>query len=393
MPQQSKRQTRQLVFFWAIVLGALAVIFVVNRRVRDRGASLSEDGTELLRGALRRLAANPDTLSMTMGPGTQNERQLRHANASLVGRVDVLALGQSDADHMSQAFFGNGVRFYNGFISNSFFAYQYEVFEDVVEATGVPQLVLLDVSSGYMLQSGDEPAFDLPASDPLWWAGAPYRAGKAKNPAWYNDIDSLLSLQQTELTLRSLRPMLVAPANAAHSSEPDVDTGAPFLDVARTATSNVHRWLADGSRVYPGEVDGVLVPRGQPRVEVATGDRHFNAARLPVLEAMVSRLRNAGAEVVMYSPPLQPLVFADGTQTPLVLDAESDLRVVASRAGVDYCGLGMEAASVGCRPSDFYDELHISRQCDQMVIRKLASGCAAKSAALLRRLTAAVFTD
>lgn len=386
MTALASRPMWKLAAFSTFVVGSLASIFTINRRVRDREAALTDSSNVALRDALRRLAAGRDALAMTMGPDTRNERQLRHVNASIIGPIDVLVLGQSDADHMSQTSFADGVRFYNGFISNSYFTYQYEVFDDIVTASGAPRVVLLDLRSGYMLSDGDEPPFDAPANDPRWWAGAPYRLGLAALTPWYRDVDSLLSLQQTMLSIEALWAQHLARGAAPHAGEPDVDTGAPFLDVAAHAKSGVHRWLADGSRVYPGEVDGVLVPRGQGRVEEARGPRRVNTARLPILESMLRKLQSTGTEVVAYSPPLQPRVFEDPTQAPLVLGAESVLREASARAGVDYCGLGTEARRVGCDPQDFYDELHVSRHCDARVLHELATGCTPRVRKLLHGL-------
>ncbi len=87
---------------------------------------------------------------------------------------------------------------------------------------------------------------------------------------------------------------------------PDPDTGAPFLAVDRSRPSSSNRWLADGSRVYPGEVNAVLVPRGQGRPEEATGARRVSDVRIQVLEAYVRRLMASGVTLILCAPPLRP---------------------------------------------------------------------------------------
>lgn len=391
MPRQSAQETRKLVAFVATVLVGVVAAWFANRTVRDRESADSPVGFEQLFAALTRLNHDPAHLSMTMGPSTVDERRLRHANARIRGAVDVLVLGQSDADHMSQTFFRDDVRFYNGFISNSFFTYQCEVFDDLVAAHGVPRLVLYDVRSSFLLNTGAEPFNDTPPADTAWWAGPLFRTGKAPHGPIYADLDSLLSLQQSELTLKWVGRQF----ETKHPPmEIDVDTGAPYLTVDKNLASTGHRWLADGSRVYPREVNGVLVPRGQAHIEEATGDRKLNVARLKPLEASLRGLVDQGATVIVYSPPLQPRVFEDGTQAPLLREAGARLREITTRVGVDYCDLSMDAEATGCVAADHYDELHISRHCNKMVIRKLATGCAPRAEKVLRGVIApSILTD
>jgi hypothetical protein len=396
MAKLDPAQKKKLLVFVALVVTAVLALWRVNRTVRDREAALSDGGNEQLRSGLERVARAPKKLALTMNPGTPGERQLRHVNAYIVGKVDVLALGQSDADHMSQTFFPENVHFYNAFLSNSYFAYQYEAFRDLVNAQGVPSLVLFDVRSGLILVAGVEPTWD-PADaktkENVWWAGPPFHYGKATAPPWYTEVDSLLSLQQTELTLQSLRAQVrpAAPGKdgakrVTTSDGADVDTGAPFQVVAANAISSMHRWLFDGSRVYPGEHDGILVPRNQVRVEEASGDRHVNEERIARVDEYLRRMLESGTTIIMYSPPLQRRVFEDPKQAPSIRASGERLRAMAEKNGVDYCDLSLEADSVGCTASDFYDELHISRHCNQRIIKKLATDCAPRAGKKLRAL-------
>ncbi len=390
MADLSTAQRKKLTVFVAIVVMAVATLWRVNRRFSEREAALSEGGTSVLRSGLERVAQAPSKLALTMRPGTPQERQLRHINAHLVGQVDVLVIGQSDADHMSQTFFRNDVHFYNAFISNSYLGYQYEAFRDVVDAQSVPQLVLFDVRSGLILVAGAEPRWE--AVGDVWWAGAPYHQAHGPAPRWYKDIDSHLSLQQTEASFEALRAqtrwaeqtrknnMTLAPGDA------DPDTGGPFEVVLAHAVSSSHRWLFDGSRVYPNEHDAILVPRGQDHVEEASGEREVNESRIAALDDYLARIVATGTTVIMYSPPLQPRVFEDARQTPFVRASSARVRHVAEMRDVDYCDLSLDANAVGCVPGDFYDELHISRHCNERVVRKLATGCAPRAGEKLRKL-------
>jgi hypothetical protein len=395
MAKLDPAQKKKLLVFVALVVTAVLALWRVNRTVRDREAALSDGGNDQLRSALERVARDPKKLALTMYPGTPGERQLRHVNAHIVGKVDVVVIGQSDADHMSQAFFPENVHFYNAFLSNSYLAYQYEAFRDLVDAQGVPSLVLVDVRSGLILLAGPEPTWD--SNENVWWAGPPFHRGKAAAPSWYTEVDSLLSLQQTELTLKSLRAQMRpgaagkdgaggGAAGGAAGDGADVDTGAPFRVVAANATSSMHRWLFDGSRVYPGEHQGTLVPRNQVRVEEASGDRHVNEGRIAAVDEYLRRMLESGTTIIMYSPPLQPRVFNDPRQAPSIRASGERLRAMAEKNGVDYCDLSFEADAVGCTVTDFYDELHISRHCNQRIIKKLATDCAPRAGKKLRAL-------
>jgi hypothetical protein len=384
MPAQTASQIRKLVVFVTLVVALLAAIWHANRTTRDQSAAQTSSGSAQLREALQRLAHLPDRASLTMNPGPVNERQLRHVNAPLVGKVDVLVLGQSDADHMSQTFFRKGVRFYNGFLSNSFFAYHFEVFDDIVRAGGVPRLVLYDARCLTLVKEGDEPGYDTPPQDPIWWAGAPFRHKAQPQPPWYRDLDSLLSLQQTELTLQTWQDERQARQTVA---DLDKDTGASFRVVDRHVTSKVHRWLADGSRVYPGELDGVLSTRGSVRIEDAQGERKLNPQRAAMLEAFVRRMAATGTTVVLYSPPIDPRALTPGLSLQMA-GAGRAAAQVANRLGVDYCDLTLQAREIGCQDNDFYDQTHLSRACNRGIVHKLVSRCAPKTQQLLRDLVA-----
>lgn len=375
-PSQTRTQTLQLAAFVLLVTGCLGVIHRENKRIRDRELTLSaEGGDERVRRALEKLASDSTRrLGMTIGSGPVTERPVRHLYAQLIAAPEVMALGQSDADHMSATFFRDGARFYNGFVSNSFFAYQYEVFEEIAAAHGVPKLVLFDVSSGYLLQEGPEPAYDTKKDDPVWWAGPPYALGAPAPQPWYREVDSLLSLDQTELTVRWHVGRWRARDAAVQA---DVDTGEPYKLIPVTIASGVHRWLADGSRCYANERDGVLVPRGQPRVEIARGDRRLNEVRLAALAGYLDRLKRSGTTVIVYAPPLQPRVFEDAAQAPIVATYDQRMRALTTQKGLDFCNFTTQAAAIGCVAGDFYDELHISRHCDARVVRAIvSSGCA-----------------
>jgi len=392
MPRLSSDHTRKLVTLVALVVGILLGIYFTNRAVRDRESALSQGGNARLRSALERMRRSPDRLAMTMTAGLPDERLLRRIDVHMIGRVDVLVIGQSDADHMSATFFKEGVGFYNGFLSSSFFAYQYEVFDEIARARGTPQIVLFDIRSGYLLTAGDEPSYDAPADDKVWWAGPPWSRGETSTP-WYRDIDSLLSLQQTEFTARFVAAECErrrAPTTADEDGE-----GSAFRVVPQGVPWGEHRWLPDGSRLYPGEVEGVLVPGAQDRIVYSTGDRELNAARVERLGEYLDRLSRAGAKVIAYSPPLGPRVFE---QVPPPLEAlrsmDAAVREVIERRRIDYCDLTTEAAALGCGAGDFFDAIHLSRACNRRVVRRLANGCASRAGAALRAMLAdAVLRD
>jgi len=313
---------------------------------------------------------------------------MRHVNAGIISKVDVIELGQSDGDHMSQTFFRDDVHFYNGFISNSFFVYHYELFLDVAAAHGVPSLVLYDIGSGYILRHEPEPEWDTPKESPVWWGFPPFHLGKAQPLPWYRDIPSLLSLPQTELTLTWLDHQLPhsAPPPSPESNVTETDNGQQFRCVDLNKPSQMYRWLADGSRVYHGEVGGVFAPPGQVRIEKGVGDRYINPDRVKVLDWVLAQLAATGTKVIVYSPPVHPAVLADGKQLAPLKAAGDAVRAVAEKNGLDFCDLAAEATTLGCGLGDFSDELHISRHCNERVIRRLATGCAPRAGALLKQM-------
>lgn len=376
MANLSSAHARRLVLFIALVVGLLAIVYRINARIRDKESALA-GGNARLRAALERLQRDPANLSMTMGPGLPDERQLRHVNAYLVPHADVVVLGQSDCDHVSASFFRPGVRFYNGFVSSSYLAYQYEVLEELADASGMPDLVLLDARSGYFLSEGPEPSWEQPADDPLWaWAGPPRSRGIV-DPPLFHDVDSLLSLQQTELSARWLVARY-APRKASTRPTADEDSGAPYLTVSAAKASSAHRWLADGSRVYPGEVNGVLVPLYKPSLTDELGDRKVNRRRVDVLGEFLDKLRARNVDVIVYVPPILPRVFAqEPKQVDNVHALAAALRAVVEARGYDFCDVAADAEAIGCTVAEFYDEHHIGRGCSRKVMRHLAaSGCA-----------------
>ncbi len=390
MARLSPDHTRRLLVFIAVVLAVLAPIYALNRKVKDDESALSLGGNAQLRTALERLQSDPAGLAMTMGPSLFDERHMRQVNARIIPHVDVLVIGQSDADHISGTFFRPGVGFYNGFVSNSHLAYQYEVFEEVSAARGMPDLVLFDVRSGLLLLGGDEPSWDTPA-DKLWWDGPPKSRGEVKTH-WYREIDSLLSLQQTELTARSLW----ARYTLRHSSAaPDADSGASYLVVPANKPSGSHRWLGDGSRIYPGEVNGVLVPRFGAGIGEAIGVRKVNPKRLAVVAELLDKFRERGANVIVYVPPVNPRAFEqDPRQVGYIHELATALRETADKRGFDFCDFGADAVALGCKESDFYDELHVGRGCGRRVIGAMATECAKRFGPKLRdKLAESVLRD
>jgi hypothetical protein len=312
-----------------------------------------------------------------MGQGFFSERQGRHIFAGFVGPVDVLVLGQSDADHMSETSFRPEVRFYNGFLSNSPMVYQEEVLDELVQHTGQrPKLILVDVRAAVFLREGDEPGEKIPKDDARFtnqWGG-PWGT-PPKPPPWYSDIDSMLSLQQTEL---SLNAMGIHPEHFFDKSE---DSPKAFTIVPRSQTVDAYRLLGDGSRSYPKESsDGVLVPRGV-RGEEQTEMVHPNANRLSRLRSFLRKLA-PGSTVVVYSPPTKPDAYDERTM-PLQQSVLGQIAQAAALEGVSYCNLSHSAKIIGCTEADFFDELHISRACDDRVLHTLAD-CAPRASAILR---------
>ncbi len=387
MPPQSPLETKKLIVFAALVTGLLGVILAANVAVRGRTSGYAEGAGTPRRAGLERLNANPDKCAMTADPAPDNERPMRHVNAGLIDKVDVLVLGQSDADHMSRDFFRDDVHFYNGFISNSYFVYHYELYLDLVEAHGVPPLVLYDVGSGYIHSESEEPEWDTPAKSPLWWGFPPFHLGKAQPLPWYKDIPSLLSLAQSQLTLTWLEHQLPQ-SRAAHGTGGEgalqSDNGELYRCVDLHKPSMMNRWMADGSRIYREERDAVFAPTGPVSIEKARGDRKINPTRLRGLDFSLGQIVAKGSKVIVYSPPVHPQVFDEPKQVGIVARSGAAVREVAEKYGLDYCDLTTEAASLGCGPRDFYDELHLSRHCNQMIVKRLASGCAPRAGAALR---------
>jgi hypothetical protein len=388
MPPLGREDVRKLRLFVAVVVGLLAVILAANVAVHDRTSLLVEGAGTPMRAGLERLAANPTVCAMTMLPSPDKERPMRHANAALVGKLDVLVLGQSDADHMSKTFFKDSVAFYNGFVSNSYYVLEYEVFEDLVALHGAPKLVLFDARSGFVLRPFPEPGWDSPPKDdPIWWGFPPFHLGRPKPPPWYKDIPSLLSLAQTELTLTWLSNQLPArtpPSSGAGAAQ--TDNGDQFRCVPITQKSKMNRWLADGSRVYEDELDGVLVSRGAVHIDDSVGKREVNDSRLVGLEFVLSHIQQEGSTIIVYAPPINPVAFDDPRNAPALRAAAARIKGVTDRLGIDYCDLTAAAATIGCTASDFADELHVSRHCDARVVRQLALGCAPRAGGMLKEM-------
>jgi hypothetical protein len=377
-------EKKKLAVFVALVVLGVSLVWRGNRWVRDREAQLTQDAGADVLHALQTLLADPAHASMTMGKGFFAERQGRHVYARLLAPVDVMVLGHSDADHMSQTSFRPGVRFYNGFLSNSHLVYQAEVFDELVAHTGhVPKLVLVDVRSTFYLREGDEPGEEIPDKDTRFtngWGGR-WETGPIKAPAWYADFDSMLSLQQTLATLQWVGrhiPGLDRPP-------PTGDTTDPYHILPRAAKSDAYRMLADGSRVYPGEVEGVIVPRGiqgeDPKEEVRA-----NEVRLRRLDSFLRKLAKA-TTVIVYSPPLKPSVSVDPRVAKLRLYLLGRVAKIAAQVGVDYYDMSLLAAQVGCDEHDFYDELHISRHCNDRLLHALPQHAPRAGAKLGEALT------
>jgi hypothetical protein len=388
MASQDPALTKKLQVFLGLVVGSLGIVLAANVAIRSRTSAFSEGAGTPRRAGLERLWANPTRCAMTMEPSPDNERPMRHVNAGIIGPVDVLELGQSDADHVSSTFFKEGVRFYNGFLSNSYFVYHYEVFDDLVAAHGPPKLVLYDVRSGYLLRDATEPAWDTPGNSPLWWGFPPFHTGKPAPLPWYRDIPSLLSLAQTELTLTWLKNQLPVHASGPVSTDTEKDDGKQFRCVDLTKKSSMYRWMADGSRIYQGELDGKLAPHGPIHVSEAVGDRHVNETRPVQLDWVLGKILERGTKVILYSPPIHPASYVDPRQIPAIKASGAALQRVADKYGIDYCDLTLLADDLGCTNEDFSDELHVSRRCDRLVMKRLATSCAPKAGPMLRGMLA-----
>lgn len=223
----------------------------------------------------------------------------------------------------------------------------------------------------------------LAAGQPQVARTAPLSLGQDRAP-WYRDIPSLLSVAQTEQTLTKLATSLHAKPPKHDTDVSNVDTGEQFRCVSAAVPAKMYRWLADGSRVYEGEVNGVLAPPLPLRINNAVGDRHPNAERLLGLDFIVRKIEEDGAKVIVYSSPVHPRSYDDPKQARAIEAFGAAVRAVTDRHGVDYCGLAMKANEIGCLPSDFADELHISRHCNERIVRELALGCAPRAGPLLR---------
>jgi hypothetical protein len=372
--------TRKLVIFLAVVFSWCAGIFVMNETLNARESAFSAAGSAELRAGLEKVHANPGRLGMTMDPQCIPERELRKVNSRIIDPPDVVELGMSDADHMSGTFFRDDVRFYNSFISNSFYAYQYEAFEELLDK-GAPKLVLDDVRSGYLMYEGPEPAYDAPPDDPVWWCGVPH--SNLAPTRTLGDVASLLSLNQTESSLATL--LRWARQSRSGGAE-EADDGEQYRAVLASPPSKMNRWLADGSRVYVGEHDGVLVPRGQERVEEQRGERRVNESRLAMLETYIKRIAHEVPDVILYSPPVSYTVLEDPRQPGYMAELSAKLHAMAARQGVDYCDLSTRWSAIGCTREDFYDEIHLSRHCNERVVRALATGCAPKAGPKLAKM-------
>jgi len=385
--QENATSKKKLVAFVGLVVVACAAIVYLNRHVATRESVDDPEERTKLAAALGRLVSEPKLHAIKLTPGAAAERVLRHLHVPLLSAVDVLVLGQSDADHLSSELFRDDVHFYNGFISNSFFAYQYEVYESLSSRGVTPQVVLWDVRSGYVLQQGEgpaEPPFEAPSSDARWFAGPPFRGGvtQVSLPIW-SQMDSLLSLRQTQHSL-----VVLSTPRSAETAGKTAPALSGFELVPRWPVATVHRWLADGTRVYPGELDGRLAPRAQPAPNVteAVGRRIVRTAEAEAFGAYVARVVAAGSRVIAYAPPIHPLSYADPAQRLPLAAFDEKMKAVLGAQHVDFCNLTTEATRIGCQDADFYDELHISRACNEKVLRSLVSGCAPLAEGVLRPL-------
>lgn len=376
------KQRNRLVGFVAFVCACTAGIGYANYRIKLREQG-SESG-KAIREKLKTLERDPFKWTITSAPGPITERVMRAEWAHVLpARVDVMSLGQSDADHMSGTFFKEPSHFYNGFVSNSYFAYQWEVFDEVSKNGSTPKIVLWTVRSGNFAEVHREPQYEERPDDPVWWAGAPFFNGANTMPPWYKDVPSLLSLAQTEFTFRTLLTDFRArKQNVAIGT----DNGQSYVLLPADQASISHRWLSDGSRVYPKEVSGKLVPRGQPFPEETRGDRKLNESSVVMLDAYLGRFAAVGTKVVLYTPPLSALAIEDKTQWKLFAEFDRRVREISERRGVDFCDMTTVGAQMGCTVDDYYDELHISRHCNERALHEIVSGCAPRVGPELRAM-------
>ena len=368
------------VAFVAIVCAATGGLLALNQRVKVRttGSDTSSD----LFAPLSALAREPLRYGLTMVPDARAERRLRWTWAPILpAGLDVVVLGQSDADHMSATFFRKPERFYNGFVSSAHFAYQWEVLDALLRRANVPKMILWDVRSGEMLEPHIDPPYDGPADAPGFFAGPLFVRGAPSVPRWYDDLPSLLSLAQTKFTLTALWN---ESGFRRRSVQIGADDGKPFVLLPAGVASTSHRWLSDGSRVYPAEVNGKLVPRRQPGLEEARGERVVNEASIERFDDMLGKAEKAGIPVIVYAPPLRPLAADSPSQQGAYAAFEAQTRAVTEKHGVDFCNLTKRANDIGCADEGFYDELHVGRPCDARVLHELVSGCAPRLGEVLR---------
>jgi hypothetical protein len=165
-----------------------------------------------------------------------------------------------------------------------------------------------------------------------------------------------------------------------------VDTGEPFRCVATSVPAGITRWLADGSRVYEGEVLGVVPPPAPLRINNAVGDRHPNLERLLALDFIVRKMEEAGTKVLLYSSPVHPRSYDDPKQARALQAFDAAVGEVAKRRGVDFCDFAAKANELGCTAADFRDELHVARPCNRRIVRDMTRGCAPRAGPVLKAM-------
>ena len=380
MTVQAPQKTRKLAFLVGAVILSCVAIATANHGVSQQESASDPDAMKNLDHALAAMTKEPAKWSVTFNPGPAGERTLRRLHVPRVLAADVLVLGQSDADHMSGTFFREEVKFYNGFISNSYFEYQWEVFDQFVQLGTTPRIVLWDVRSGYILQRGTEPTEDAKPTDAVWFAGPPFQRGQqGTSSAWWTQIDSLLSLRQTEHTF----DVLVGKRGAGTGRW--AASLSAFELVAKDNVSASYRWIADGSRVYPNEDRAGIKPRHPKlRLEEPVGRRKVQDQKAQMLAVYLDRILASGARLIVYAPPIHPASYDDPAQLPPLGEYAAKIRAITEPRKIDFCDLTTKAKDIGCTVADFYDELHLSRNCNERVVRELVSGCAPLAGGVLR---------
>ena len=375
-----RSQHNRMFAFVALVCACTVGIGYENYRIKLREQD-SESG-KAIRDELEKLVREPFKWSFTAVPGPHIERVMRAEWAHVLpARVDVMVVGMSDADHMSGTSFKEPSHFYNGFVSNSLYAYQWEVLDYVMKYANAPKLVLFDVRAGRVLAQHPEPAYEDPPGDSGWWAGPPLFHGSVARPAWYKDIPSLLSLAQTEFTFRTLVSDFKARRQSVTVGTDDEES---YVLLPANKPSVSHRWLSDGTRVYPGEVDGQVVPRGQGAPEEARGVRTVNDPSVVMLDVYLAKLAAAGIKVIVYATPISAAALEDTTQLPTYAEFDRRIREVTERRGVDFCDLTTRGPQIGCTVEDYYDEVHMGRHCNERILHELITGCAPRVGPELR---------